>query len=29
MLFSELGVVKLGTLCVVCNDYNRLGRMWT
>jgi len=25
----EFGVVKLGTLCVVCNDDNRLGRMWT
>ena len=28
MLFSELGIVKLGT-CVVCNHANRVGRMWT
>ena len=29
VLFSEFGVLKLGTSCVVYNHNHTLGRMWT
>jgi len=29
VLFSELALLELGTLCVACNHDDRKGRLWT